>query len=71
MVQTQWETRYTCKLCKNVWSGGSMGVAQQDPNSVAPVAVPTPPEDDYPAFQFTGSSFRDPGKNFGGGEGED
>jgi hypothetical protein len=41
---------------------------EPDPGS-APIGpgMPVPEEDDRPAVQYTGASFRDPNKNFDGG----
>jgi predicted RNA-binding Zn-ribbon protein involved in translation (DUF1610 family) len=56
-----------CNVCGCDWSGG-MVRGEPDPGS-APIGpgMPVPEEDDRPAVQYTGASFRDPNKNFDGG----
>lgn len=66
---TPYEVLRICKKCGNKWSGGTMGVARPDLTSQPPPppGSPAPLEDEQP-MQFTGADFRNPGKNFGGGD---
>lgn len=54
-----------CNDCKQVWSGGTLAAAQPDFSSLRPDG--TLAEDfDIPVSQYTGASFRDPSRTFGG-----
>ncbi len=53
-----------CRVCKNEWSGGTMGVAQLDPTYVPSPPNSQPEDDDIPLTQYTGADFRDPSKNY-------
>lgn len=71
----QYDIWRQCRECGKEWSGG-IGVAKPDPSGPPSYDVfipgvpvpPTDPEEDKPDVQFTGASFRDPSKNYDGGE---
>lgn len=59
----QYEVVRTCRVCKNKWSGGSMGAAQ--PDLRFPLGPPGTPEPDEVPDHYTGANFRDPSKTYG------
>lgn len=54
--------------CGEEWSGGTMakGIADFLDQFPQPHPDSQAPDDDLPAVQYTGASFRDPDRNFGG-----
>lgn len=62
----QWGIKRICKKCGQEWHGG---IAVQRADFSEPMPRPGVPEpDDRPTTQYTGAAFRDPSKNFSGGD---
>ena len=65
-ITNQYGVLRTCLDCKEEWSGGTMAVGRilfdESPLPDGSVA----PDMDLPVVQYTGASFRDPDKTFGG-----
>lgn len=56
-----------CNECREEWSGGSVAVGRPDFLEPVPAAgIPVPEE--LPVVQYTGAGFRDPSKNYDGGD---
>lgn len=54
------------KNCQTEWSGGTMAAGRSNFQQLFPQPLPgvPAPDEDIPVTQYTGSSFRDPSKNF-------
>ena len=64
----QWGIKRICRKCNFEWAGG-IGVQQADFSQPAPrPGIADPAEEDLSAPRYTGGSYRDPSKNYPGGE---